>query len=650
MPVKDPPYTIHDDYSSYMWIASRDVTSGQDLGGLYVGADATPFTEYVLFLTFLVGQSGPSTAVQDATDRLRSVISEDTGSLLDSVEARAVDASVSVDFTNAVTLEPLTLTNYRDALRAGDSATVDATFYPRPVQNTAEEQQFDGITLLSRLATWYPPQIVDTVVNLGIVSSGSATAQQVIQYVLDEWETLADWFTAETVPDLRLRIAGYAPGDYGATDGLVTTETVHISQLEENRRTARQILDDLLSPFPGTVVRQNSSGNLELVPVYGPDADATAHLTLSNDDVYSVSQGKPDPWGITNRCTFTSQGYARQDEVALMQAAWFQVGSNYQLGKDTWYSPPSDRLNLQPPSNLCDTLQECLVLGDFAAQRPQLWPLGSDNIPAGTGISLRDGSNNPTITCAWSRYNDTTLQDSGAGALTLIRDDIPFDGVWRNTFRWDEGSQYVVMAARWNASRGGVELGIYSAFLESGCITGCKGWVVEFTLNDSSVGYAEGLRRTATFGIVDNGDTLPSSTGNAVEESQTAYGVLEKTVNVRGYDLDAATLAEAAQSFVIENITPRVTRDLDVSTWGVGVTFDAIGRLIELPSGEQGVLTSVEYADDFTARSMRRTARVQIKNDTGTGAIDEDAETFVTTKGGNDYLATTAGEIYETTG
>lgn len=650
MPVKDPPYTIHDDYSSYMWIASRDVTSGQDLGGLYVGEDATPFTEYVLFLTFLVGQSGPSTAVQDATDRLRSVISEDTGSLLDSVEARVVDSSVSVDFTNAVTLEPLTLTNYRDALRATDSATVDATFYPRPVQNTSEEQQFDGITLLSRLASWYPPPIFDTVTNLGIVSSGTATAQQVIQHVLDEWAAAASWFTAETVPDLRLRINGYAPSDYTASDGVVQCETVTIAQDGDDRRTARQILDDLLSPFPSTIVRQNSSGNLAIVPVYGPDADETAHLTLTNDDLYSVSQGKPDPWLIKNRATASCTGYARQDEVEVLQPAWFQVGSNYQMGKATWYSPPSDRLNLQPPPDGSDTLQESLEFGDFGEQQPALWPVSSTNIPAGDGISLRDGSNNPTITAAWSRYYDTNLQASGSGTLTLIRDDIPFDGEWRDTFRWDEGSQYIIMRARWNAARSGVQLSIGANFLESTCITGCRGWVVEFTLNDSSVGYASGVRKSATFGIVDDGDTLPSSTGNAIDESQTAFGVLEANLNIRGYDLDVATLREIATAYVVENITPRVTRDLDVSTWGVGVTFDAIGRLIELPSGESGILTSVEYADDFTAKTLRRTARVQLKNSTGTGALDEAAETYVTTKSGNDYLATTAGEIYETTG
>lgn len=60
MAVKDPPYTIHDDYNAFMWIASREVTDGQDLGGVYVGENPTPFdVERVVFLTFLVGVDVP---------------------------------------------------------------------------------------------------------------------------------------------------------------------------------------------------------------------------------------------------------------------------------------------------------------------------------------------------------------------------------------------------------------------------------------------------------------------------------------------------------------------------------------------------------------------------------------------------------------
>lgn len=91
-------------------------------------------------------------------NRVRSSVSEDLGSLLDAVEAIPVDLGFDVAFTNAVSQEPAQLMLYRELTRATDSPTVDLVVYPRPQQNTVMEEQFSGVTVLSRLATWYPPR------------------------------------------------------------------------------------------------------------------------------------------------------------------------------------------------------------------------------------------------------------------------------------------------------------------------------------------------------------------------------------------------------------------------------------------------------------------------------------------------------------
>lgn len=601
----------------------------------------------------------PGSPLQVSGDRLRSSFSESVGSLLESVEARAVDARAGEDFTNAQALEPAVRTEFREVTRAR-SGPVDFSYFPRPRQNAVEENQYEGITVLSRLASWYPPTMFDTVTALGIGAGGIATAQEVIQHVLDTWAGLVPWLTVGIVPDLRLRKEFFAPGSYGSSDGLVTTETVTIDQSGENRRDALAVLHDLLSPFPGTVVRQFSTGALAIQPIYGPDSDATPALTLDEDwDLYSVSRGRPDPFSVKNRATVTNSSYERGDEVALMQPAWFQIGSNYQLGLDTWFTPPGDRLNLQPPYGSDTTLQESLAFGQFSSQLPASWPQSSSSIAAGSGISLRDGSNDPTVTCAWRRYAGTSLADSGTDGFTLLEDEVPFDGLWRDTFRFSKPYgigievSHITVRCRWDAASKSVQFSVPPGNLDTGCSTGCRGWVVEFTLNDSSVGYSAGASKSATFGVVDEGDALPadSESGNAVLDSQTAFGVLEATIDIRGYDLDLLTLQQIARAYVVQNITPRVTRDVELSSVGSRVTFDHVGRLVELPSGEQGYLVAVDYSDDFTAGSWRKSAQVQVANADADGAVPT-TDIFYLDSNGEAYMSTVlalAGGAYEVT-
>src|SRR5690606_11086426 len=128
-----------------------------------------------------------------------------------SVEARAVDARAGEDFTNAQALERVVRTEFLEVTRARGTAP-EFSYYPRPVQNSVEENQYDGVTVLSRLASWYPPTMFDTVTNLGVSVTTQATAQEVIQWVLDKWALLVPWLTVGLVPDLRFRREFLAPG------------------------------------------------------------------------------------------------------------------------------------------------------------------------------------------------------------------------------------------------------------------------------------------------------------------------------------------------------------------------------------------------------------------------------------------------------
>lgn len=626
MPFVDPPWNVTVDDGT---AARCDLPANTLPGPVYVGDDPGPGTLSYRFFAFFFPPRPVPEFVGDPRDRLRSTVSEDLGSLLDAVEAIPVDLGFDVAFTNAVHQEPAQLMAYRELTRATDSPTVDLAVYPRPQQNTVMEEQFSGVTVLSRLATWYPPRWYGTVTELGIPNTdGAATAQAVITALLTGWANMQPWLSFKPVPDLRMP-TGAAPSEYGPTDGLVTTETVTIRQDEEHRATALDILRDLLSPFPGTIARQDSEGDLVIIPLHGPDADETPQVTIRDFDAYSVSTGKPDPFSTWNRAIFTAVGgLTRSDDVPVMQPAWFQVGSNYQLGRDTWFEPPNDRVNLQPNIRAGHTAyQQSLSMGQFNQQRPNIWPVAEDAIAAGAGIGLFiDNVNNPTITAAWRRYSGTNLEDSGTATVDLITYVIPFDGTWRDAWRVTIPITFgpdirLTIRARWNEQAGGIELAFgENNQMESGCFDGCEGWVIEFTLNDNSVAYAELGETTGQFGFV--GDSLPTEAGgDAVMESQAAYGVREKRVTIRGYALDASLLTEAARGFVLHNITPRVTREVELSLGAQGVTFDTIGRLVELPSGERGVLNGLTYSDEFTNGAWSKVARVQLRDMTAAGAI-----------------------------
>lgn len=614
--------------------SAATITTGAFVAvGPYSGATGTIDAFAVSFSEVLIGDVVPASA----GDRLRSNISETTGSLLEAVDARAVDASVSEAYTYAQELPATTLVTYREVLRTRDSANADFAYYPQPRQNIVMENQYTGISVLSRLARYYPPRIFDDVVNLGIAVIPAATATDIIDYVLTQWAAANDWLTFEPVPDLRVPMPGLVPSDYGVGTGQVYAATVTIRQDGANRQDALSILRDLLSPFPGTVLRQNSAGNLEIVPASGPDADETPHVTLTTDDLYSVTIGKPNPFDVINRCIVTASGGLEQGEdVAVMQPAWFQIGSIHQFGRSNWFTPPGARLNLQPFDHPTDTtLQEGFTFSTpFNQQKPDLWPISGDAIPAGDGISLVDSSDAPMVTTSWKRMFNDSLVSSGTGSLTIVTEVIPFSGAWVDAFTFSNSSAgseppaTVTVRAKWNETLQGVELAFADSprKLETDCLSGCNGWIIEFYLADASVGYTEGTSVSGTFGFVGDDDTtLPadSASGDAVLDSQTALGIVERTINIKGYAFDATTLSQIARGYVIQNITPKVVRELDVSALsGYRVVFDDIGRMIELPNGDVGFLTGVSYTDDFVSKVVRKTATVEVRDLAAAGAID----------------------------
>src|SRR5690606_12401054 len=155
------------------------------------------------------------------------------------------------------------------------------------------------------------------------------------------------------------------------------------------------------------------------------------------------------------------------------------------------------------------------------------------SIAAGPGVSLRDEFNDPTITTHWRVFGPGGgLSHDGAGSINLIRPTIPYDGAWVDAFRLTFDLYSLTVRARWREDARGIELSLGPAVFGANGWAGCWTAIVEVTLNDGSVAYAEAGSESATFGVVETGDSLPGTGGNAVAESQAAFGILERTVNV----------------------------------------------------------------------------------------------------------------------
>jgi hypothetical protein len=571
----------------------------------------------------------PAPARGVPTDRYRLSLSADSRSLLASARAVPFDASSTINLPAAVGLLPQqTLYPVRELTRAVDDTTADAAFYPRATQNQNHERQYDGVTLMTRMRSAFPAKITDTTASLGLANN---RAQTIITYVLTRWAAEFAWFDFEPVPDLRTPVPGgmglLKPSEYDTLVdyprlGVVNSEAIVFPQdATRERLSMLDMLEALLSPFPGTVYFANSVGKLQIVPVYGPDADGTPFKTLTNDDVASISLGEPSVADIINKATVSSRGYQQADDVPLMQPAWAQFGPSQAFGmSDRWYAPPADRVNMQSTGTEGEVLQETLTPANpFSRQNPLVWPIDPYAIPAGNGISLVNGST-PQITVGWTVYRTSSVLSttSGSSGLTLIENSVPFDGVTRDTFKLEVTADTfinlrLIVTARWDAARSAIVLAARVAAMHH--VWQVQGaqyiLIAEFTFDDSSRGVVETTGVTVTYDA--STDAIPGAGGiNAIQESVDAYGVLEERVDVRGYVLTSDQALGMARGIVLANLSPRAVRELDLGVRGSTVPhFDDRGRLVAFPVGGEGLLVGVAYQDDFVSRAWSKRVRIE---------------------------------------
>lgn len=126
--------------------------------------------------------------------------------------------------------------------------------------NPVYEQPIGYETRLAALSRMFPPPVfVTTQEALGVAE---ATAQEVVQYLFDQWATIFPEFTAKPVPPLVL----FAPDELGVYNRTLTTDRIFLRQPEGRERSVQTLLEQLRAVFVGYGVSVDAVGDLVIIP------------------------------------------------------------------------------------------------------------------------------------------------------------------------------------------------------------------------------------------------------------------------------------------------------------------------------------------------------------------------------------------------
>lgn len=518
-------------------------------------------------------------------DHVRSAVSETIGSLMETTRVQQAEIQLDEAFFPDVELDPTELVGFVEALAPEQPIAVR---YPVPVSNSEHLAAYRARTNLGRIADTYPPAVVARTIDIGL--GDDATLTQLLTYLVSLWVDLYPWLRFEPIPDLRFPVPDDAYTD--PETGTLRLPALTIAQEAGRRLSIRQIVDDFLSLIPGAL-RQTSTGSIEIVPFWGPDAASEPALVLGLEDLASIDNAKPDPTQMFNGASVQARGGAFQQDQQLNEPS-FAVQTYFRRAfLDEQSVIPTDRSEFPEPDS------GFFASGVLGAQTFAVL-VGGNEIAvewAATAYSaISGGSSNPNPNIPHSLITE----GSSSGTINLTRGGPPVSVVvsgtvygfqpirYTWTFRWvAEGLQVNVQA---NAQ------GAYNHFLNEARLFAS---IVEFDV----VGEAfvpSSVSVTGRFSL-SNGDSLPGPGGtNALATSEAMYGPRELQVSTDIFPLTLVQAQQIAQALVVEHINPKTIRRFEQSWWnGYRVKPDHIGRLIELPTGEVGRVQDRAGRDDW---------------------------------------------------
>lgn len=515
-------------------------------------------------------------------DRIRSHLSEDAGSLLQATQAAAVEMGVSEAFHYGENVPAGQLRAFSEALTP---ETVAQRYYPLPTRNQEMLVTVEGETNLGRLAHTVPGGIMRPATSIPDNADGLVTAQQAIQYIVNQWSAQHPRLVFEPIPDLRYVVPGAVgdPRQYyldNPSAGILTIAAVTIPQRDQ-RRSMREVLDEWLEVFTGTTLRQTSRGTIELVPRVGPDAPDGVAATLTWDDMLAMSDGEDDPTGIYNRARTTSQGWVWEDETPLIAPSFLVargaggIARSVLEGQNVLPTGSRQERDLQAWVRFLDVLaDDSPVTIDL-----ELYAYGSWNASGASNFSL-EGQVTRQVTLARGQRQDVSItHTSRAQSVTATF------RVEREPTGGPDG--ITVTAPNGIPTRAQNIFGsTFLAYVIDLDVEG-TGWVRTNEAISSDWGQA--------------GDNIPGPGGtNILDESRALHGERLATIQSNVFQLTPEQAMDISRSYVLWNINPRTIRQVQQSEWNkYPVKFDHVGRYVDLPNGERAVVENRDYSDSF---------------------------------------------------
>lgn len=562
--------------------------------------------------------------------RVRSSLSEDAGSIFEATSLVPVESAVSETFFRGEGPGQGELYAFSELLSPD---TVALRYYPQPTRNFEHLDTYRGETLLGRMSRSYPKRIMIRAKDIASFGNpDKITAQQAVDFIFSLWRDEFSWFQFEPVPDLR-----YPSGSIDG--GVLSIEAIAIPQGDKQRRSMRQIVDEWLSVFAGTLLRQNSVGKIELVPRIGPDAPQP-DLELTWHDLYTLSDGRPDPRGVVNRCRVESKAYEFREDQSLTEPA-FSLACFF----------PRETLERNEDENLESVIatEDQRNEVDLSATQGYADGVIVDDTATVTVVyraviyTVRGADGNTKLPS-----EDLTEQIVKEGELELSRgvgNDYGFVEVIAGLSVNDSVKHGCKWQFTWVP-----EQGIRVSLTHDGPHkrkVGANWWMayyIEFDLVGTSWVQAN-ESFSGEFGYDLTTDTLPGAGGtNAVETSQQDNGEIEETIQSNVFQLTADQCQKVAQGYVIANLEPRIIYEAEQSTWNkFPVTFDHIGRPLTMPTLELALVEGRDYSDSFEFRggSIASTFRAVVTE----SLIDRLSEYLYDDTG--DYLRLDSGELIE---
>lgn len=562
-------------------------------------ASAIPQT-YRGYTAFVTGQTLTVDDIHSFTwwaqplfhERVKGSLNETIGSLLEQTTVKASEISLNENFyiQESTDLTAAELVDFQDAF-----GQLMQTRYPLPVNNREYLATYRARTNLGRLSDTIPQAIVAKTSDLGL--GETATLQQLLEHLASEWEQEFPWLTFEPIPDLRYRTLD---DDYSGGAGTLRVGAIILPQTGDNRKSIAAILDELLSLVPGTM-RQTSRGTIEIVAFAGPDAPSTPEVTLTPHDLYGVSAGKPDPSQLYNRARVMSTGVLEQSSQPL-------------------FPPLYGFATTQNESNFHTVLPTNRERANVGETRP----FAEDMLVSGNTMKISWAATG----YRWAGHaglDNLEIEGASSGTITLTRGG---PAVTQNLKLWYYYSGpfsfdfYATLSWRW--TNDGLRFDIPSISPAAGWQSANFGniWWPGVVVNFDVTGTAYTQRRER---IESHYSVETMGGANAPEwlrNSERDYGPRELTVETEVFPLTPAEASAVAEGIVLWHINPRVTREVEQSTWrAFPIKPDHLGRLVQLPNGEIARVEDITYQDDFTQLTLSSTFRAVV-TDVVAGAGD----------------------------